>query len=69
MQGRIVRVVESKGFGFIRPLSGPPDLFFHVSSLDPAMEWSERLREMPVEFDTRVGDKGEYAIGICPARA
>lgn len=32
MQGSVKKIVSEKGFGFIKPASGP-DVFFHCSSL------------------------------------
>ena len=47
VQGTLLRVVEEKGFGFIRPDSGPPDFFVNVSSFRDRTDFRRGRR---VEF-------------------
>ena len=44
MTGTIKRIVQDKGFGFIKPDDGTEDIFFHRSRLEPGAQF-EDLRE------------------------
>ena len=45
---------ESRGFGFIKPDEGGPDLFFHVSAL---REGDEIARDAAVSFEVGTDSK------------
>lgn len=62
MKGRIVRV-KDKGFGFIKPDEGGPDIFFHATGVKGA-EWSDVTEGRQVSFDTENGEKGLKAIDV-----
>jgi CspA family cold shock protein len=62
MTGKIVRV-KDKGFGFIKPDEGGPDIFFHATGLKGA-EWDAVREGRRVSFDTANGEKGLKAIDI-----
>jgi len=63
MQGTINRLVEEKGFGFIR-VKGGRDHFFHLSDLDADLDFGEHLRELRVEFDSTQEPRGARARNI-----
>lgn len=64
-QGQIKKIVEDKGFGFIKRDGGAKDLFFHCSAVQGRFE---DLREgQEVTFDEGRGDKGPRAENVVPA--
>jgi cold shock protein len=50
----------SKGFGFITPDDGSPDVFAHFSSIDGS-GYRELLEGQKVDFDVEQGPKGLQA--------
>jgi cold shock CspA family protein len=63
--GLIIRINESRGFGFIaRP--GAKDLFFHVSSLRD-LPFDRDLINRRVTFQVAETERGQRAINIWPA--
>ena len=58
---------NQKGFGFIQPDGGGPDVFVHATALERAGIGS--LTEgQKVSFDKTTGPKGDQASNIRPAR-
>ena len=56
---------DSKGFGFITPDEGGPDLFAHHTEIQ--MSGYKSLKEnQKVEFEARSGPKGPQAGNIRP---
>jgi CspA family cold shock protein len=54
-----------KGYGFIQPDDGTPDLFAHYSEIN--LSGFRSLEEgQRVEFETTQGQKGPQAAGIKP---
>jgi len=62
--GTIKRVVQDKGFGFIKPDDGSEDVFFHRSRLAPRVEFTDLREGDEVEFQTRPGEKGPQAFNV-----
>lgn len=59
-EGTVKFFNETKGFGFIKPDDGGPDVFVHVSDLQGA-----RLRENDkVTFEVKNGKKGLNAVNV-----
>lgn len=65
-EGTITAVKLDRGFGFIA-VANQPDVFFHESDLDPALEFDEALIERRVRFTIKTGAKGPRAAGIIAA--
>ena len=56
---------DSKGYGFIAPDGGGPDLFAHFREIRG--EGYRRLDEnQRVQFDCAQGPRGEHAVNITP---
>jgi len=54
---------ESKGYGFITPDDGSPDVFVHFSAIQA--EGFRTLNEgQSVSFETQTGDKGLQAANV-----
>ncbi|WP_069386706.1 cold-shock protein [Cellulosimicrobium cellulans] len=60
-EGTVARYDEERGFGFITPDAGGPDLFVHVSVVrgDEVLEAGDRVR-----FKVRQSDRGPQADGV-----
>lgn len=55
----------SKGFGFITPDDGGPDVFAHFSSIDGS-GYRELAEGQKVDFETEQGPKGPQAKRVRP---
>lgn len=62
MQGTIKRLTD-KGFGFITPDGGAPDVFFHMSSLVDLTFDQLRVGDV-VTFESEDSDKGPRAKDV-----
>ena len=52
MQGTIKRYFDGKGYGFIQPIVGGVDIFFHVNSVTPMLPGDSVIEPgTRVEFD------------------
>ena len=66
--GRVKWFNDLKGFGFIEPDGGGPDIFAHFSAI--AMEGFKTLKEgARVSYDVNEGPKGLLAANIRAADA
>ena len=55
----------SKGFGFITPDDGSPDVFAHFSSIDGS-GYRELAEGQKVDFEAEQGPKGPQAKRVTP---
>ena len=59
---------DAKGYGFIAPSDGSPDVFVHHSNISG--DGFKSLNEGDeVEFEQRAGQKGPEAVGVRPTTA
>ncbi|MFI6505495.1 cold-shock protein [Nonomuraea typhae] len=56
-----------KGFGFIAPDDGTPDVFAHFSNIVSQGGFRELFEGQKVTFDVTQGQKGPQAENIVPA--
>ena len=67
MKGHVRWFDDRKGYGFIRPDEGPPDVFCHYSAIQ--MDGYKSLTDgESVEFDVERGPKGLIAGRVVPLR-
>ena len=65
MKGTVKWFNDQKGYGFITPEDGTPDVFVHHSSI--TMDGFKTLGEnQHVEFDVTPSDKGPKAANVKP---
>ena len=58
-EGTVKFFNESKGFGFITPSAGGPDVFVHVSGLFDEIRENDK-----VSFEVQNGQKGLNAVNV-----
>jgi CspA family cold shock protein len=63
MQGTVKWFNDTKGFGFISPSDGGPDVFVHYSDIEGTGRRSLQEGDS-VEFETTQGDKGPKATAV-----
>jgi cold shock protein len=55
----------TKGFGFLAPEDGSPDVFVHYSAIDGS-GYRELTEGQKVEYETQQGPKGLQATSVRP---
>jgi cold shock protein len=63
MEGTIARVVEQKGFGFIKAEGADGDIFFHMSALKNS-SFTKLKSGQKVTFDLTDSSKGARAENV-----
>lgn len=66
MKGTVKWFNDQKGFGFITPADGSPDVFVHHSAIQ-ANGFRSLQENQAVEFDLVQSDKGPKAANVRPA--
>jgi CspA family cold shock protein len=61
--GRVKKVIHERGFGFIAADDGT-EYFFHISGLDPSLDFDRLLGGEGVSFELERGPKGFRAIRV-----
>ncbi|MGI8312490.1 MULTISPECIES: cold-shock protein [Saccharopolyspora] len=64
-QGTVKWFNAEKGFGFIAPNDGGPDVFVHYSSID-TNGFRSLEENQAVEYEVTQGAKGPQASGVRP---
>ncbi|WP_434444059.1 cold-shock protein [Lentzea sp. E54] len=62
-QGTVKWFNGSKGFGFIAPAGGGPDLFVHHTEIQ-GYAYQGIPDDQPVEFEVASGPKGPQAVSV-----
>jgi CspA family cold shock protein len=62
--GKIKKLVSDKGFGFITPGPGKPDVFFHVSALADKAAFASLQEGQEIEFEHEKSDRGLRAVQV-----
>lgn len=57
---------DEKGYGFIKPDDGGPDLFAHFSQITGSSGFKTLKQDQRVEFEVTQGQKGKQASNIKP---
>ncbi|MEQ1739758.1 MAG: cold-shock protein [Methyloglobulus sp.] len=58
---------EAKGFGFISPSDGSPDVFVHFSAISNQGSFRTLAEGQAVKYDVETGPKGPQASNVSAA--
>lgn len=67
MEGTVKWFNDAKGYGFITPSDGTPDVFVHHSDIE-AEGFRSLTESDKVEFELTQGDKGPKAVKVRKAQ-
>jgi CspA family cold shock protein len=67
--GTIAKMIEDKGFGFIKPADGEKDLFFHARSVVGDIIFDDLREGDTVTYEIEDGPKGPAAVDVAKAEA
>ena len=62
----VIKQLKENRFGFIKVKGQDKDIFFHVSGLNPNMQWEELKIDQRVQFELEDTPKGKKAVDISP---
>ena len=62
--GKVKWFDGKKGYGFIVPVEGQPDIFVHYSAITSESEFKTLKEGMQVEFEVTEGKKGLQALNV-----
>lgn len=62
--GKIKRLIESKGYGFIQPAHGGEDVWFHLSVVKGDVRFEQLQVGMEVEYQFKKGTRGLLATSV-----
>jgi cold shock protein len=65
-EGTVKWFNSSKGYGFLTPDDGTPDVFVHFSAIDGS-GYRELVEGQRVVFESEAGQKGPQAKSVRPA--
>ena len=65
-EGTVKWFNAAKGFGFLTPDDGTPDVFVHFSAIDGS-GYRELTEGQRVQFESQQGQKGPQAKSVRPA--
>jgi CspA family cold shock protein len=65
-QGTVKFFVDQKGFGFITPDDGSPDIFVHRTGITGTDRYRMLEKGQVVEFEITQGEKGPQATNVKP---
>lgn len=63
--GKVKWFNDSKGYGFITPDDGSPDVFVHHNNIK-AEGFKSLAEGQSVSYNTEQGDKGPSAVNVVP---
>lgn len=64
MIGRIKNLISDRGFGFIEPDDGGPDIFMHAKALVAGLEFESLEVGQEIEFSISQSDRGPRAQSV-----
>lgn len=64
MVGTIAKIMDDRGFGFIKPAEGDKDLFFHARSVLGDVVFDDLREGDTVQFELEDGPKGPSAVDV-----
>lgn len=64
--GVVKRFNKVKGYGFITPDNGGPEVFVHYSKI-LGDGYKELIEGQRVQYDVEKGERGEFAINVSAA--
>jgi CspA family cold shock protein len=62
--GTIAKIIDDKGFGFIKPEMGDKDLFFHARSVIGDVIFDDMREGDTVIYEVEEGPKGLAAVDV-----
>ena len=62
--GTIAKIIDDKGFGFIKPAEGDKDLFFHARSVVGDVIFDDMREGDAVIYELEEGPKGLAAVDV-----